>query len=110
MLSKPFYDDSDISIVVFSWFRVDKYIIKIYNHEVVDKSREYFINISLEYYWSISEAKRHHQIFEITVFGLESGFLLITFSNTDLIIYILEIEFGKLDGSCKSVQCFINKG
>jgi hypothetical protein len=48
MLSKPFYNDSDISIVVFPWFRVDKYIIKIYNYEVVDKSREYFINISLE--------------------------------------------------------------
>jgi hypothetical protein len=60
MLSKPFYNDSNISIVVFSWFRVDKYIIKIYNHKVVDKSREYFINISLEYRWSISETKRHH--------------------------------------------------
>jgi hypothetical protein len=48
MLSKPFYDDFNISIVVFPWFRVDKYIIKIYNHEVVDKSRECFINISLE--------------------------------------------------------------
>jgi hypothetical protein len=60
MLSKPFYDDSDISIVVFPWFRIDKYIIKIYNHEVVDKSREYFIDISLECRWSISETKRHH--------------------------------------------------
>jgi hypothetical protein len=48
MLSKPFYNDSDISIIVFPWFKVDKYIIKIYNHEVVDKSRECFINISLE--------------------------------------------------------------
>jgi hypothetical protein len=50
MLFKPFYDDSNISIVVFPWFKVDKYIIKIYNYKVVDKSREYFINISLEYY------------------------------------------------------------
>jgi hypothetical protein len=49
MLSKPFYNNSNISIVVFLWFKVDKYIIKIYNHKVVDKSREYFINISLEY-------------------------------------------------------------
>jgi hypothetical protein len=60
MLFKPFYNDSDISIVVFPWFRVDKYIIKIYNYEVVDKSKEYFINISLECRWSISEAKRHY--------------------------------------------------
>ena len=29
MLSKPFYNNSDISIVVFPWFKVDKYIIKI---------------------------------------------------------------------------------
>jgi hypothetical protein len=50
MLFKPFYNDSNISIVVFPWFKVDKYIIKIYNYKVVDKSREYFINISLEYY------------------------------------------------------------
>ena len=48
MLSKPFYNDSNISIIVFPWFEVDKYIIKIYNYEVVDKSREYFIDISLE--------------------------------------------------------------
>jgi hypothetical protein len=60
MLSKPFYNDSDISIVVFSWFRVDKYIIKIYNYEVVDKSRECFIDISLKCRWSISETKRHY--------------------------------------------------
>jgi hypothetical protein len=49
MLSKPFYNNSNISIVVFPWFRVDKYIIKIYNYKVVNKSRECFINISLEY-------------------------------------------------------------
>jgi hypothetical protein len=49
MLFKPFYNNSDISIVVFLWFKVNKYIIKIYNYEVVDKSRECFINISLEY-------------------------------------------------------------
>jgi hypothetical protein len=48
MLPKPFYNDSNISIVVFLWFRVDKYIIKIYNYKVVNKSRECFINISLE--------------------------------------------------------------
>jgi hypothetical protein len=60
MLSKPFYNNSNISIVVFPWFKVDKYIIKIYNHEVVDKSREYFINISLEYRWSISKTKRNY--------------------------------------------------
>jgi hypothetical protein len=40
---------------------------------------------------------------DISISGPESGFLLITFSNTDLIIYILEIEFSKLDGSYKSV-------
>jgi hypothetical protein len=39
----------------------------------------------------------------MTISGLESGFLLITFSNTDLIIYILKIKFNKLDGSYKSV-------
>ena len=60
MLSKPFYDDSDMSIVVFLWFGVDKYIIKIYNYEVIDKFKECFINISLECRWSISETKRHY--------------------------------------------------
>jgi hypothetical protein len=50
MLSKPFYNNSNINIVVFSWFKVNKYIIKIYNYKVVNKSRECFINISLKYY------------------------------------------------------------
>jgi hypothetical protein len=50
MLFKPFYNDFDIRIIVFPWFKVNKYIIKIYNYEVVNKFREYFINISLEYY------------------------------------------------------------
>jgi hypothetical protein len=42
-------------------------------------------------------------MFKITISSLENGFLLITFLNTDLIIYILKIEFSKLDGSYKSV-------
>jgi len=46
----------------------------------------------------------------MTVSSPESGFLLITFSNTDSMIYILKIEFSKLDGSYKSVQCFIDEG
>jgi hypothetical protein len=49
MLSKPFYNNSNISIIVFPWFKIDKYIIKIYNYKVVNKSKECFINISLEY-------------------------------------------------------------
>jgi hypothetical protein len=49
MLSKPFYNNSNISIVVFPWFRVDKYIIKIYNYKVINKSKECFVNISLKY-------------------------------------------------------------
>src|SRR5271156_889652 len=110
MFPESLHDDSDMSMVVFPWFGVDKYIIKIYNHEVVDKSRQCFVNISLECRWSISETKRHHQIFEMTVSSPESGLPLITFSNTDSMICILEIEFSKLDGSCKSVQCFIDEG
>jgi hypothetical protein len=39
----------------------------------------------------------------MTVSGPESSFLLITFLNTDLMIYILEIKFSKLDGSYKSI-------
>jgi hypothetical protein len=39
MLSKPFYNNSNINIVVFSWFKVYKYIIKIYDYKVVDNSR-----------------------------------------------------------------------
>ena len=49
MFPKSLYNNSNISIIVFPWFKVDKYIIKIYNYKVVDKSREYFINISLKY-------------------------------------------------------------
>jgi hypothetical protein len=39
MLSKPFYNNFNINIVVFSWFKVNKYIIKIYDYKVVDNSR-----------------------------------------------------------------------
>jgi hypothetical protein len=39
MLFKPFYNNSNINIVVLSWFRVNKYIIKIYNYKVVNDSR-----------------------------------------------------------------------
>jgi hypothetical protein len=39
----------------------------------------------------------------MTISSLESGFLLITFLNTDLIIYILKVEFSKLDSFYKSV-------
>ena len=103
MLPKPFYNDFNISIVVFPQFKVDKYIIKIYNHEVVNKSKEYFINISLEYYQSINKTKRYYKIFKIIIFSLKSSLLLITFLNIDLIIYILKIKFNKLDGFYKLV-------
>jgi hypothetical protein len=60
MLSKSFYNDFDISIIVFSWFKVNKYIIKIYNYKVVDNSRQYFVNIGLECRWSVSKTKGHY--------------------------------------------------
>jgi hypothetical protein len=39
MLSKSFYNNSNINIIVFSWFKIDKYIVKIYNYKVVNNSR-----------------------------------------------------------------------
>ena len=75
---------------------IDKDIIQIYNDKDIKLFCKNLIAIALEGCQSVSPLKRYYQIFEMTVSSLEKCFLLISFTNSYLVISICEFELSKL--------------
>jgi len=84
--------------------REDEDVIKINNAEDIEEVTETIVGISLERCGSIGETERHDEIFEVTVAGTESGFVLITFCNPELIVCICHIETGEVFGILETIE------
>jgi hypothetical protein len=56
-------------------FVEDKYIIKIYDHEIIYEQPHDIVHHPHESCWSIFQAKRHDQQLEKALFRLEVGYL-----------------------------------
>ena len=74
---------------------IDENIIQIYNDKDIELFRKIFIDITLEYCQSISQSKKHYLIPKVTKSGLKSRFLLISFTNSYLVIGTSEVKLGK---------------
>ena len=75
---------------------IDEDIIQIHNDENMELFCKDLIDIALEYCWSVGQSKRHYLTLEVTVSGPKSSFLLISFTNSHLVVNIGEVELGKL--------------
>ena len=72
----------------FFAFGVDKDVIEIHHHKDVKFFHQDLINIALESGQYIGQSKRHYLILEIAIADFENYLLLITFSNSHLMLGI----------------------
>ena len=72
---------------------VDQYIIKIYHYEFIDKRSKQLGHYSHEGVRSIGQSKGHQQLFIQPVFSLKCGFPFIPWSDSNLMVPALKINF-----------------
>ena len=91
---------SDMFAVEFLVVGVDEDIIEINYYANIEHVGEDVVHESLKSGWRIGEPERHDLPFEQSVAGSECSLPLITFSNVDQMISMLEVDFGV--NSCSS--------
>ena len=67
------------------------------------------INICLKYSQCISQPKRHYKVLKISIVSPKSCLLLVSFTNSYIIIYILKIQLYKYLSSLEPIKGLINK-
>ena len=67
----------------------------MYNNKDIKLFCKDLINIALENCRSVGQSKRYYLILKVTLFGLESRFPLIFFTNSHPMIGTGEIKLGK---------------
>ena len=90
--------------------RVYKNIIEINNTINIDKTYQYFVNISLKNRRRVRKPERHNDVFVIPVTDTERRLLLVALADSDTVIRILKIEFKKYSDPVQAVQRFANEG
>jgi len=86
--------ESDVFLVVAGIFREDKYIVEIYNDELVRHIREYIVHEVLKRRGGIGHAEGHYKVLERAVAGAERGFPLIALADSDIVVASAEVDFG----------------
>ncbi len=89
--------------IFFSYFTIDKDIVEIDDIKDIEIFSKYVINKYLEGYRGVSEFERYNIIFEVSISGLERGFLFFAFLNTYKVIYSSKIELSEVLGSDNAV-------
>ena len=69
-------------------------VVKIYDNSIVKEVMKNVINKMLECSGSICEAKGHNLPFKGSISGVDSSFPFITFSNSDQMVGMSEINFS----------------
>ena len=84
--------------------RVNENIVKVYNYAHIEQIREDIIHEVLEGGRCIGEAERHDIPFKQTIAGPEGCLPFVTFSDTDKVIGMAEIDLGVDAGFAGSIQ------
>ena len=67
------------------------------------------IDVCLECGWCVSQPKRHYKVLKMSVAGPESRLLLVSFTNSYAMIYILEIQLCEYLSSLEPIKGLIDK-
>jgi hypothetical protein len=78
--------------------KVYKNIIEVNNIINIDKTYQYFINISLESRRRVRKPERHNDIFVIPVTGAKRCLPLVALADSNAMIRISKIEFREYSG------------
>ena len=89
--------------------KVDKDIIKIYNHKYIKVFPKYIINYSLKYHWGVSKPKRHYQVLKKSKLSVKYYFLLIFFLNSNEVICSFKVKSSKDITASKPILQLIHK-
>ena len=81
--------------VIFFIVAVDEDVIEIDNDEDVQVGPERIIDEALEGGWGVGQAERHHEVFELAVPGTKCCFPLMPLCDSNEVVTVLEIDFGK---------------
>jgi hypothetical protein len=101
--SQSFKNGADMAFVLSFIFRVYKNIIEIDNITNIDKTYQCFINIDLESRRRVRKPERHNDVFVMPVTGAERRLLFVAFANSDAVIRIPKVEFGKYSDPAQAV-------
>lgn len=110
-----FCQDFKYSFGIFTKFSncVTEYedIIHVYNHDVFsNKLVEYVVHHVLECRRGVAKSKEHNCWFEQSTVGLEGSFVLVSFTNTDIIESPSDVEFREIFGPLEFSQEVFNQG
>ena len=85
-------------LLIFA-FGVDKDVIEVHYHKNVELFCQDLIDIALEHSQCISQSKRYHLVFKMTITASKGRFPFIAFSDSHLMVGIDEIELDKTPNS-----------
>ena len=75
-------------VIMANVFSINQNVIEIYNIKNIKFFYQNFVDVALKANVDIWKTKIHDLVFEIAVPYLENCFLLVTFPNSHLIIYV----------------------
>ena len=84
-----------MSLVLGHIFRIDEDIVEVDDDTNVEEVTENVIHEALESGRGIRKSERHNEPFKRAIASMKSGLPFFTISNTNEVVSMLEIDFGK---------------
>jgi hypothetical protein len=100
----------NVATVLFKWVRENEYVIKIYDDEKVNHVLEWVIHEVLELYRGIGRTHGHDEPLVGAIPCVESCKPLMAFSDSDVVIAIMKVNFGINCGMTKAVEELVDEG
>lgn len=106
MLLQPIQDHVDVSEMFFLGVTAYNNIVDIHNQERINILMETTIHQELKGCRRTARPNRHHQVFELSIYGVESRLFNIGETPASLMRIGLEVNLGKITGHSQTVKQF----
>jgi hypothetical protein len=110
MISQTLKDNSDMFVMFFLVFGIDKDIIDKGHYKFVEVRHKHGVHEVHEVGWGIRDTKGHYQELVKTITSGESGFRNVTRSNFDLMVTRTKVDLGENSGSSQLIKKNIDSG
>jgi hypothetical protein len=101
---------TDVVTMLIRWTGKNEYIIKIYYDEQVNHVMERVIHKVLELRQGVGCTHQHYEPLIGTISHLECCEPLMAFSNLNVVVAIVKVNFGINHGTVKVIEEFIDEG
>ena len=93
------YPPNDFDVSLAGILSIDQDIVQVYNNKDIKFLGWDLIDITLEGSRRVRETKRYDLILKVAISSLKSRFLLVTFSDSHLMVCVGYIELGEVLGT-----------